>query len=313
MILGLLIFKQQSKLSPNMTNPWPGSGVDASFALHNFDDVDSRPEAHHHTTGLAPYQHSPGDHTHDGITSLPVTSGVPGPPGPMGPAGPTGPQGATGPAGPTGPQGPKGDTGATGPQGPQGPAGSSAGNPTGTIVAFGGPSNTVPSDYLICDGSAVSQTTYAALFAVIGTTYDASSGGTPGAGLFRLPNLVLKFPYGASGGTPLGSTGGSQSTDLSHTHSTPAHFHTLSAVGRALVTVAASTPSFIMRRTASNNWTSTHSGQPPTIQGYTSTQSLGAELDGQTDTGGNGSSGPSSVSTVTNIPPYLAVNYMIKT
>ena len=106
-----------------MNQPWPGSGVDASFALHANDDVDSRPEAHHHTTGLAPYQHSQGDHTHDGINSLHITSGTPGPPGPTGPAGATGPAGPQGNPGPTGNTGPAGPIGPEGPQGPKGDVG----------------------------------------------------------------------------------------------------------------------------------------------------------------------------------------------
>ena len=55
--------------------------------------------------------------------------------------------------------------------------------PTGTILAFGGV--TAPKGFLICDGSAVSRTTYANLFAVIGTRYGAGNGSTT----FNLPKL----------------------------------------------------------------------------------------------------------------------------
>lgn len=44
-----------------------------------------------------------------------------------------------------------------------------SGNPVGTIIAWS--TSTAPAGYLICDGSAVSRTTYAALFAVIGGLY----------------------------------------------------------------------------------------------------------------------------------------------
>jgi microcystin-dependent protein len=57
------------------------------------------------------------------------------------------------------------------------------GNPSGTIVAFAG--STAPNGYLIADGSAVSRTTYATLFAVIGTTYGTGDGSTT----FNLPDL----------------------------------------------------------------------------------------------------------------------------
>lgn len=55
--------------------------------------------------------------------------------------------------------------------------------PTGTILAFGGV--TAPNGFLICNGSAVSRTTYANLFAVIGTRYGAGNGSTT----FNLPKL----------------------------------------------------------------------------------------------------------------------------
>ena len=103
---------------------YPGAGTDASILAHQTDDTDSRPEAHHHTIGLAPYQVSSGSHTHNGIDSPFITSGTPGPEGPQGPPGS---QGSTGPAGPPGPTGSPGadstvpgPPGATGPAGPQG-------------------------------------------------------------------------------------------------------------------------------------------------------------------------------------------------
>lgn len=52
----------------------------------------------------------------------------------------------------------------------------------GTIKGYNGA--TPPSGWLFCDGSAVSRTTYADLFAVIGTNYGAGDGTTT----FNLPN-----------------------------------------------------------------------------------------------------------------------------
>ena len=54
--------------------------------------------------------------------------------------------------------------------------------PTGAVVAYAG--TTAPAGFLICDGSAVSRTTYSALFAAIGTTYGAGDGNST----FNLPN-----------------------------------------------------------------------------------------------------------------------------
>lgn len=54
---------------------------------------------------------------------------------------------------------------------------------TGTVQDFAGA--TVPAGYFLCYGQAVSRTTYAVLFAVIGTTYGAGDGSTT----FNLPDL----------------------------------------------------------------------------------------------------------------------------
>ncbi|HET8871838.1 MAG TPA: phage tail protein [Aquabacterium sp.] len=53
-----------------------------------------------------------------------------------------------------------------------------------------------PSGWLLCDGSAVSRTTYAALFAAVGTTFGAGDGSTT----FNLPNGAGRGFIGA--GTP---------------------------------------------------------------------------------------------------------------
>ena len=63
--------------------------------------------------------------------------------------------------------------------------------PIGTIFAFAG--NNIPKGYLPCNGSAISRTTYADLFTVIGTTYGAGDGSTT----FNLPNLTDKFIQGS--------------------------------------------------------------------------------------------------------------------
>lgn len=56
--------------------------------------------------------------------------------------------------------------------------------PAGIVSAFAG--TTSPSGWLKCDGSAISRTTYADLFAAIGTIYGAGDGSTT----FNLPNLT---------------------------------------------------------------------------------------------------------------------------
>ena len=68
--------------------------------------------------------------------------------------------------------------------------------PTGIVQAFAGA--TTPQGWLLCDGSAVSRTDYADLYAVIGDTYGAGDG----VDTFNLPDLADKFIQGnATSGT----------------------------------------------------------------------------------------------------------------
>jgi microcystin-dependent protein len=76
------------------------------------------------------------------------------------------------------------------------------GIPTATIVPWS--SASVPSGFLECEGSAVSRTTYATLFAVIGTTYGIGDGSTT----FNVPDLADNVPVGKSNNKALASTGG---------------------------------------------------------------------------------------------------------
>jgi len=75
------------------------------------------------------------------------------------------------------------------------------GIPTGTITPWSQAS--APTGFLECNGAAVSQATYAALFAVIGTTY-----GDPGGGNFNLPDLTDKVAVHKSNNKTFASSGG---------------------------------------------------------------------------------------------------------
>lgn len=67
--------------------------------------------------------------------------------------------------------------------------------PTGAIFPYGGSS--APSNFLLCNGSAVSRSTYATLFGIVSTTYGVGDGSTT----FNLPNLINRVPIGAGTGT----------------------------------------------------------------------------------------------------------------
>ena len=71
----------------------------------------------------------------------------------------------------------------------------SALNPAGSIIMYG--AATPPTGYLLCDGSAVSRSTYADLFTAIGTTWGAGDGSST----FALPDLEGAFLRGTGTGT----------------------------------------------------------------------------------------------------------------
>lgn len=113
-------------------------------------------------------------------------------------------------------------------------------NPTGMLAPFAG--STAPSGWFLCDGGQYSQTTYSALYAVIGTAYN-TGGETPN--YFRVPDLRGRVVAGIDnmGGTDagrlswqnvLGTVGASSITtdDGKQTHTLtsseiPAHSHSL--------------------------------------------------------------------------------------
>lgn len=66
-----------------------------------------------------------------------------------------------------------------------------ADNPLGTILPFG--SSTIPTGWLLCDGTAISRTTYSELFAVIGESFGVGDGSTT----FNLPDMREAVPKGA--------------------------------------------------------------------------------------------------------------------
>lgn len=68
--------------------------------------------------------------------------------------------------------------------------------PSGTVHVFAGTASSVPEGYLLCDGGAISRTTYSYLYNAIGTTYGSGDGSTT----FNLPDLRGEFIRGLDGG-----------------------------------------------------------------------------------------------------------------
>mgnify|MGYP003124988984 FL=1 len=130
---------------------------------------------------------------------------------------------------------------------------------------------TAPDGYLLCDGSAVSRTTFADLFAVISTTYGVGNGSTT----FNVPDLQGKFPQGKSGTTSLAGTGGANTVTVAVTNN--------QAVS-SITSTATSTQSVTMTGNISN--TSLTTGQLASHS-----HSLG-KFDGQQGNSGSLGSGP---------------------
>lgn len=141
----------------------------------------------------------------------------------------------------------------------------------GTILEFAG--DTPPTGYLLCDGSAVSRTTYSDLFNVIGTTYGTGDGSTT----FNLPNLKGRVPVGLDSSDTdfdtLGETGGSKYLQR-HKHQT--------YVDRNTGTTGTGNYYPIAQITTASNYVDNNICEPV----------------------GDGNSG--------NLQPYIVVNYIIK-
>lgn len=152
--------------------------------------------------------------------------------------------------------------------------------PTGTVAMW--LTGSAPSGWLLLQGGNVNRTTYADLFALWGTTFGVGDGSTT----FGIPDFRQKFPLGkaasGTGSAALGTTGGA--IDHDHTVDIPR-----------------------------NNW------------GYTAAGDFGSGSNGRLmtkidnpDSDGNFTndyyaSGDKTLTTHTSNPPYIIVNYIVKT
>ena len=163
--------------------------------------------------------------------------------------------------------------------------------PTGSLMPYAGSS--APTGYLLCDGAAISRTTYATLFALVGTTYGAGDGSTT----FNIPDLRgrviagqddmggssanrLTGLTGGVDGDVLGGSGGAETHTLS-TAELPAHNHNLPVDG---------------------------TGGAYDGESLTATGGSEAGYDGSVDSANRGGGGAHN-----NVQPTIILNYIIKT
>lgn len=177
--------------------------------------------------------------------------------------------------------------------------------PAGAITMYGGA--TAPTGWLVCLGAAVSRTTYAALFAAIGTTYGAGDGSTT----FNLPNLGARVPVGvwSGGGYPLGGTGGNANHSHTVTGTAASHTHNLDTNGGVPFHLD-STTTKVWRNGPEGAWSAGNNGTTAWTTGTGSiTTSLG--LVGRTAAASAAVTG--TAASESSLPPYTVVNFIIKT
>lgn len=95
---------------------------------------------------------------------------------------------------------------------------SGVGIPAGVITAFGGAA--APTGWLMCDGAAVSRTTYADLFAALSTSYGVGDGSTT----FNLPDLRGRIPVGKGSNVAVDTLG--ENDGVAEANRRPQHRHT---------------------------------------------------------------------------------------
>lgn len=187
--------------------------------------------------------------------------------------------------------------------------------PVGTILMWAGASDfgSVPDGYLLCDGSAVSRTSYPALFAVLGETFGSGNGSTT----FALPDLRARFILGANDSYTRGATGGEVNHTLTvsempvHSHSCSdggSHTHTMESGGEHTHSSGASgTISVSKGDGTSGTSTVGKGGTADTGSAGLHTHELGTASD-HTHSIGNVGGGNAH----NNMPPYIALSYIIR-
>jgi microcystin-dependent protein len=192
-------------------------------------------------------------------------------------------------------------------------------SPVGMISPFAGSS--APDGWLLCHGQAVSQVTYATLFALIGSTYDVTG---PGAGNFRVPDLRGRTIFGQGTNADVDALGDNEGIDAANViNRRPKHKHT-----------AASTTS-VANVNPSGPWNHSHGANvtlpfdtrqngggisynnlaPRAVTAPTAVFGVGVDntdLNHAHTATTSTTVGPQTTDSPTDVIPYLTLNYIIK-
>lgn len=204
--------------------------------------------------------------------------------------------------------------------------------PPGALLPYAG-SGVDPAGFLLCDGRAVSRTTYAPLFAAIGTAYGAGDGSST----FNIPDLRGRTPMGADNmGTAAGTagrltvangnqnargqTGGAEIIALTAAQ-LPAHVHNATATsattGVSVNSVGDHSHVEYIANSGTGSSTGAYVGGSNIGAGPISTFPSGAHSHSTTDPGHThtltvNDSGQTRGSGHPNTPPYQVFPYIIK-
>lgn len=221
--------------------------------------------------------------------------------------------------------------------------------PVGSVTMWAGDTTDVPDGWNLCDGSAISRSTYSDLYTLLGNTFGAGDGSTT----FNVPDMTDRFVVGAGSSYSRNSKGGSSSNNLSHTHTVNTHSHSISQHSHTVSShrhytgahshgsgsytadiVRTATFQMYLRQVSSGGWTSnilnnlynssgSSVGQSSGVSvrgtsdaanaGYTDYQAPGTSTAGATSTGNTSpSTGSGGSSSQENRPPYIGIFYIIK-
>jgi microcystin-dependent protein len=166
------------------------------------------------------------------------------------------------------------------------------GAPTGSVLMW--TTNTAPDGWLLCDGTSVLTSAYAALFSVIAYSFGGSGGS------FNLPDFRNRFPVGSGDSYAIAGTGGSKdAVVVSHTHTSsnavtdPGHSH---LVFPKMAGAFAGNGNFIQGASSFAGYGSNG----------TETNTTGISVATTIDSAGVSG-------TNANLPPYLGIRFIIKT
>jgi microcystin-dependent protein len=189
----------------------------------------------------------------------------------------------------------------------------------GSILIW--PTTTAPTNYLLCDGTSYSTSTYSSLYSAIGTAYGSSTG------FFNVPDFTNNSKTFMSS-TYSDYTGGNNSLDLSsfdwatHNHTIDTstidftHTHTLSEVGSGTQYTGAIGTNYILKINNDGDGDFQFlSGQQLESGGQdyqTMTLDSEAEYANALVSGQSDNTPSSRDSTIEILNPYITINYIIK-